>query len=97
MRTTSMSSSLATSARPPPHPPHTRPHSSRHSYERSLPVYRGQPTSSSNASYTSPAAPIYIVNGAAGNREGNSGPPPCIKGVFPWCARGQGAQSGVIG
>ena len=77
---------------------HTHAHAThRHSYERSLPVYRSQPTSTSNSSYASPAAPIYIVNGAAGNREGNSGAPPCIKGVFPWCARGQGAQSGVIG
>jgi hypothetical protein len=69
----------------------------RHIYERSLPVYRGQPTSSANSSYLSPGAPIYIVNGAAGNREGNGGPPPCIRGAFPWCCKAAGAQSGVIG
>ena len=70
---------------------------SRHSYERSLPVYRGHPTASSNSSYSSPAAPIYIVNGAGGNREGNGGPPSCINGAFAWCARSSGAQSGVVG
>lgn len=69
----------------------------RHSYERSLPVYRGRPTASDNSSYVSPAAPIYIVNGAAGNREGNGGPPSCINGAFAWCAKSKGAQSGVIG
>ncbi len=69
----------------------------RHSYERSLPVYRGYPTAQSNASFFSPAAPIYIVNGAAGNREGNGGPPSCIRGTFAWCSKSQGAQSGVIG
>lgn len=69
----------------------------KHSYERSLPVYRGHPTTTSNSSYSSPAAPIYIVNGAAGNREGNGGPPSCITGTFPWCCAATGAQSGVIG
>jgi hypothetical protein len=69
----------------------------RHNYERSLPVYRGQPTSFSNSSYTSPSAPIYIVNGAAGNREGNGSPPSCSRGAFPWCVRASSAQSGAVG
>ena len=41
-------------------------------YERTLPVRDGAPTS---LNYTSPAAPVYVVNGAAGNREENDRAP----------------------
>lgn len=40
-----------------------------HNYERTYPVYNGQ----FSTSYASPNAPVYIVNGAGGNREGISG------------------------
>lgn len=40
-----------------------------HNYERSLPQYRGK----FNSSYTNPNAPVYVVNGAGGNREGTNG------------------------
>jgi len=38
-----------------------------HDYERSLPVYQGVPTSTN---YDNPTAPVYVVSGAAGNKEG---------------------------
>ncbi len=41
----------------------------RHDYERTLPVYRGVP----EQNYISPRAPVYVVNGAAGNRETQDG------------------------
>lgn len=50
-----------------------------HSYERTLPLYQGTPTS---LNYTQPAAPVYVVGGNAGNREGNSMP----KGGTSWSA-----------
>lgn len=44
-----------------------------HSYERTLPLYNG---SSTQADYAPPrAAPVYVVQGASGNREGNQGFP----------------------
>ena len=43
-----------------------------HDYERTLPVRNGAPTS---RNYTSPASPVYVVNGAAGNREENDRAP----------------------
>jgi acid phosphatase type 7 len=43
-----------------------------HDYERSFPVY-GSKTERTN--YTNPRAPVYIVNGAAGNREANERAP----------------------
>jgi len=43
-----------------------------HDYERTLPVRNGAPTATN---YTSPAAPVYVVNGAAGNREANARAP----------------------
>jgi hypothetical protein len=52
----------------------------RHSYDV---AYSGKPTDASNSCYSSPAAPIHIVNGAAGNREGDGGVPSCIKGDYP--------------
>jgi hypothetical protein len=43
-----------------------------HDYERSWPMAHGAP---SQRNYSSPAAPVYVVNGAAGNREDNDNPP----------------------
>ena len=43
-----------------------------HDYERSLPVYK---TNVQSMNYTNCPAPVYVVNGAAGNREKNSKPP----------------------
>jgi predicted phosphohydrolase len=43
-----------------------------HGYERTLPVYKG---ASTNANYNSPSAPVHIMQGASGNREGNDGVP----------------------
>lgn len=48
-----------------------------HDYERTWPLAHGVPTAKS---YKSPTAPVYIVNGAAGNREHNDRPP----GREPW-------------
>ena len=48
-----------------------------HDYERTLPVLHKRATSTN---YSSPAAPVYVVNGAAGNRESNAHPP----GNQPW-------------
>jgi hypothetical protein len=42
-----------------------------HGYERLFPCANGAPVSTN---YSSPQAPVYIVNGAAGNREGNEDP-----------------------
>lgn len=64
-----------------------------HGYERTWPMYRDQPV---QTSYDSPAAPVYIVNGAGGNREGNSQPP----GGLPWCPPASGRnrpQSSAVG
>jgi len=50
-----------------------------HDYERSYPVARG---AAAALNYSSPryAAPVYVTNGAAGNRENNDMP----KGGQPW-------------
>lgn len=48
-----------------------------HDYERTLPMHHGLPTSTN---YSSPTAPVYVVNGAAGNREAMGHP----KGNQPW-------------
>jgi hypothetical protein len=48
-----------------------------HDYERSFPVRDGVPTANN---YSAPTAPVYVVNGAAGNREANSHVP----GGQPW-------------
>eukprot|EP00047_Mylnosiga_fluctuans_P007489 m.253667 g.253667 ORF g.253667 m.253667 type:complete len:536 (+) comp18485_c0_seq1:382-1989(+) len=58
-----------------------------HGYERTWPVSYGHPAAQN---YTNPAAPVYVVNGAAGNREGNQDPP----GNQPWSA---GTHSGAVG
>eukprot|EP01089_Gocevia_fonbrunei_P018942 TRINITY_DN6537_c0_g1_i1.p1 TRINITY_DN6537_c0_g1~~TRINITY_DN6537_c0_g1_i1.p1 ORF type:complete len:473 (-),score=84.80 TRINITY_DN6537_c0_g1_i1:2-1420(-) len=39
----------------------------KHDYERTLPVYQNRVVSDN---YVNPAAPVYVVNGCAGNREG---------------------------
>jgi hypothetical protein len=57
-----------------------------HGYERMFPVYNSTVLSHN---YTAPVSPVYIVNGAAGNREGNELP----SGNQPWSA----FQSGTIG
>ena len=43
-----------------------------HDYERTFPVYQSQAVSTN---YTDPTKPVYVVNGAAGNREKNEKPP----------------------
>ncbi len=53
-----------------------------HGYERSWPAAHGQPTA---LNYNYPASPVYIVNGAGGNREGNPNP----SGNLPWCVPGK--------
>ena len=52
-----------------------------HDYERSLPMRNGQPVA---MNYSSPTAPVYVVNGAAGNREDNDHAP----GNAPWSPPG---------
>lgn len=42
-----------------------------HSMERSFPIYKAKVV---QENYTNPTAPVYIVNGAGGNREGNTNP-----------------------
>jgi hypothetical protein len=44
--------------------------SHRHNYERTFPMYQNVPTATN---YVNPLAPVYIVNGAGGNREGQMG------------------------
>ena len=51
-----------------------------HDYERSWPTAKGQPT---QKDYSSPTAPVYVVNGAGGNREKNDHPP----GDQPWAPK----------
>ena len=60
-----------------------------HGYERTRPIKAGAalPGNGTNAV----GAPVYIVNGAGGNREGNEDP----KGDAPWSA--PGAHSGAFG
>lgn len=41
-----------------------------HNYERSYPLHDNDVV---QTNYTNPTAPMYVVNGAAGNREGNQG------------------------
>ena len=57
-----------------------------HGYERTYRVANGAVTSTS---YEGAGAPVYIVNGAAGNREGNEKP----AGNQPWSA----FQDGSVG
>ncbi|RYG52351.1 hypothetical protein EON67_01415 [archaeon] len=58
-----------------------------HGYERAWPTIDGVPVSSN---YTSPAAPVYVVNGAAGNREGNKLPKGAVWSAFQSNAVGYG-------
>ena len=57
-----------------------------HGYERTYRLAHGNVTSTS---YAGPGAPAYVVNGAAGNREGNEKP----QGNQPWSA----VQSDAVG
>jgi len=50
-----------------------------HGYERMWPVFKGKVMAQN---YNNPPAPVYMVNGAAGNREGNENAP----GDQPWSA-----------
>merc|ERR1711871_612699 len=43
-----------------------------HDYERTYPVYRSK---TERTNYSNPQAPVYVVNGAAGNREANERAP----------------------
>jgi predicted phosphohydrolase len=58
-----------------------------HNYERTYSVYDNITTSTS---YVNPPNPVYLVQGASGNREGNDGPP---RNAPDWTA----AVSGAIG
>ena len=65
-----------------------------HGYERTQAVLAGKVvTAASNGSstYVAAGAPVYIVNGAGGNREGNDNP----SGAAPWSV--PGAHSSAIG
>ncbi|XP_065183229.1 acid phosphatase type 7-like [Sycon ciliatum] len=53
-----------------------------HQYERSYPTYRGQPT---QKNFSRPSAPVYIVNGAAGNIHPND-PTYLPQALVPWRA-----------
>jgi len=69
-----------------------------HDYERTWPVYNGVATATN---YNDPAAPVYVVNGAAGNREGNDHAPggqpwePPVGGNSTSKVSGDGSQIGV--
>ncbi|PVD25439.1 hypothetical protein C0Q70_13095 [Pomacea canaliculata] len=41
-----------------------------HSYERLLPVYKGKVCGGSSEPYTNPRAPVHIITGSAGDKEG---------------------------
>ena len=64
-----------------------------HGFERTAAVYGGAvvQNATANGTYVAPLAPVYIVNGAGGNREGNDNPP----GNAPWSA--PGAHFGTVG
>ena len=51
-----------------------------HGYQRSWPLALGGNVTS--RSYANPTAPVYVVNGAAGNREGNERPAPANWSAF---------------
>lgn len=64
-----------------------------HQYERSYPVYQGNLTSKD---YSNPQATVYIVNGAAGNKEHND-PEFMPKELAPWrAAHGHGFENGWL-
>ena len=60
-----------------------------HGYERTRPIKAGAPLPGNGTNAV--GAPVYIVNGAGGNREGNEDP----KGDAPWSV--PGAHSGAFG
>jgi hypothetical protein len=57
-----------------------------HGFERTQAVLGGKVVSAAanGTTYKAPGAPVYIVNGAAGNREGNDNP----EGNAPWSVPG---------
>lgn len=54
-----------------------------HAYQRTYPVYKNEVVSTS---YNSPSAPVYVMQGASGNREGNKGSHPDPSGLPDWSA-----------
>lgn len=60
-----------------------------HDYERTLPTKNGVPT---QTDYVNVTAPVYIVNGAAGNREGNDHAP----GGAPWSPAAPSSRSHAV-
>ena len=54
-----------------------------HTYQRSFPVYNNTRTADN---YESPTAPVYILQGASGNREGNKGGLPDPSTLPDWAA-----------
>jgi hypothetical protein len=54
-----------------------------HTYERSYPMYQNVST---QHDYVSPKAPVYILQGASGNREGNKGAYPPQDQLPEWSA-----------
>ena len=54
-----------------------------HAYQRSFPVYKNEVTT---MSYDSPDAPVYVMQGASGNREGNKGSYPDPSELPDWSA-----------
>ena len=54
-----------------------------HSYERMYPVFNNTLITTS---YANPGAPVYILQGASGNREGNKGSYPPPDELDPWSA-----------
>jgi acid phosphatase type 7 len=54
-----------------------------HSYQRTYPVFNNTATAKD---YVSPAAPVYILQGASGNREGNKGSYPPEDEMPDWSA-----------
>eukprot|EP00602_Paraphysomonas_sp_CaronLab_P008380 CAMPEP_0185024288 /NCGR_PEP_ID=MMETSP1103-20130426/7296_1 /TAXON_ID=36769 /ORGANISM="Paraphysomonas bandaiensis, Strain Caron Lab Isolate" /LENGTH=510 /DNA_ID=CAMNT_0027557209 /DNA_START=44 /DNA_END=1576 /DNA_ORIENTATION=- len=54
-----------------------------HSYERTYPVYQQSRVSTS---YAAPGAPVYVLQGASGNREGNKGSYPPQEELPEWSA-----------
>jgi predicted MPP superfamily phosphohydrolase len=67
-----------------------------HHYERQMPVARGKPVldgvSTDFQIYQNPKAPVYIVNGAAGNSEGHQ-VPSCKKS--PWNVMFDSSEFGI--
>lgn len=73
--------------------PHTRrrrppPATRARRYQRSWPLATGGVITQHG--YANPTAPVYVINGAAGNREGNEKPDPIAWSAFETDAYGYG-------